>query len=200
MSSPLFKDDVLSEQRLLAAAGLYHGVLDGDWGPQTSAAQDAWEAFYTSTAKALGIFDPRTESVILTLLPKAQVAARKFMNAAMKLPFTVKLISGERSYAEQDRLFAQRPKVTNARGGQSNHNFAIAWDAGIFIGGQYDEGRNAKENQPYLDLAKVAKAAVPGLEWGGDWSSFKDLPHYQLATGKTVAQCRALLEAGRAYV
>lgn len=199
MSAPIFKADTLFAQRLFASCGLYHGTLDGRWGPLTQAAQDAFDAFYAETATALGRFDPRSEGIILTLLPKAQVAARKMMKAAQSMPFVVKLLSGTRSYAEQDRLFAQRPKVTNARGGQSNHNFGIAWDAGIFVDGHYYEGRNAKEDKAYADLARTVKAAVPDIEWGGDWRSFKDMPHYQLSTGKSVAQCRALLETGRAY-
>lgn len=68
------------------------------------------------------------------------------------------------------------------------------------MNGSYYQGRNTKEDKAYTDLAIMIKAAVPGVEWGGDWKSFKDKPHYQLATGKTVGECRALLEQGRAYV
>jgi hypothetical protein len=31
--------------------------------------------------------------------------------------------------------------------GFSNHNFAIAWDVGIFVNGRYLTGRNAKEEE-----------------------------------------------------
>jgi len=199
MSAPLFKADVLFTQRLLASCGLYGGELDGKYGPKTQAALDAFDAFYLETADQLGRFDPRTEGVIGTLLPKAQIAARKCMNAAKGAPFVVKLLSGTRSYAEQDILFAKKPKVTNAKGGQSNHNFGIAWDVGIFVKGAYYEGKNAKEDKAYVDLATMVKAAVPGVNWGGDWKSFKDKPHYELATGRTVSECRVLLEQGRAY-
>jgi len=45
----------------------------------------------------------------------------------------LKLISGLRTYEEQDALYAQGrtapgPKVTNAPGGHSNHNFGLAFD------------------------------------------------------------------------
>jgi peptidoglycan L-alanyl-D-glutamate endopeptidase CwlK len=200
MSAPLFQADILFTQRLLASCGLYDGKLDGKHGPKTQGALDAFDAFYSETASELGTFDVRSEAVIATLLPKAQVAVRKCMNAAKGAPFVVKLLSGTRSYAEQDVLFAKKPKVTNARGGQSNHNFGIAWDVGIFVNGVYYEGKNAKEDKAYADLAKIVKAAVPGVDWGGDWKSFKDMPHYQLSSGKSVEQCRLLLEQGRAYV
>jgi peptidoglycan LD-endopeptidase CwlK len=45
----------------------------------------------------------------------------------------------------------------------------------------------------------LIKSEVPGLEWGGDWKTFKDKPHYQLATGKKVRQLRELLEKGKPY-
>jgi len=97
-------------------------------------------------------------------------------------------------------LFAKRPKVTNARGGQSNHNFGIAWDVGIFENGKYYTGDTKKEDKAYVELGALIKANVPGLEWGGDWKKFTDKPHYQLATGKSEKQVRALLENGKAYV
>lgn len=199
MSKQFFESDVLFAQRLFSAAGLYHGELDSRWGKQTTAAETAWESFYVETAKAIGAFDARTEGNIFTLLPKAQVAARRFMLASRGTPFVVKILSGTRTYAEQDALFAKRPKVTNARGGQSNHNFGIAWDVGIFVNGDYYEGGNAKEEKAYDLLAKIELAAQKGIEWGGNWKSIVDKPHYQLATGKTVTQCRQLLEQGKPY-
>lgn len=206
--------DVLFQQRLLSCAGLLDraggAAIDGHWGPKTQAAQDRFDVFFAQTAKDLGAFDPRTEGNIHTLLPVAQVAARhllltardKFNSAGM----TVKILSGTRTYAEQDALFSQSPKVTNARGGQSNHNFGIAFDVGVFAGGEYYDGsdkspaRARMEEQAYIDLRAATKASVPEIEWGGDWSSIIDRPHYQLHTGKTVTAIRQLFEAGIAFV
>jgi hypothetical protein len=42
-----------------------------------------------------------------------------------------------------------RGTVTGAKGGQSNHNFGIAWDVGIFDRKKYYEGNNKKEEQAY---------------------------------------------------
>ena len=90
--------------------------------------------------------------------------------------------SGTRTYAEQNTLFRQGrfgnkgPRVTNARGGQSNHNYGIAWDIGLFENGKY-----LTDSPLYKKAAELGRA--DGLEWGGDWTSFKDQPHYQLATG-----------------
>lgn len=199
MTAAVFQKDILFWQRILSSSGFYTGKLDGSYGPMTHNAEAAFDRVTGDIAKEQGTFDPRSESVILSLVPKAQLAARKFMNVAKKSEFTVKLLSGTRSYAEQDRLFAHVPKVTNARGGQSWHNFGIAFDVGIFRDGVYFTGKNRVEDMAYATLAELELAALPELEWGGSWH-FVDMPHYQLKTGKTVSQARQLLESGKPYV
>ena len=192
------KGDVLFAQRLLSSCGLYNLKLDGLYGDGTRKAEDAFNKLFVKYAEQYGRFDDRTEANIATLLPKTQIAARKAMIAAKALGggLTVQILSGTRTYAEQDKLFTQRPKVTNARAGQSNHNFGIAFDIGIFKGKVYYTGKNAAENKAYMDASKLIKPC--GLLWGGDWRK-PDYPHYELSTNKTVAQVRALLEAGKPY-
>ena len=136
----------------------------------------------------------------MTLLPAAQIKAREFINATKGQALTYKIISGTRTYAEQDVLFKKKPKVTNAKGGESNHNFGIAWDVGIFENGKYYTGDTKKEDRAYVDLGALIMQNVQGLEWGGNWTSFVDKPHYQLPTGKKVSEVRKLLEAGKPYV
>ncbi|AYV74493.1 M15 family metallopeptidase [Bacillus sp. PK3-056] len=96
----------------------------------------------------------------------------------------VLITDGYRSYAEQDALYAQgRTKpgkiVTNAKGGQSNHNFGIAVDFCL----TNKEGTAAYwiVNKDWKRVAAIAKSK--GFEWGGDWTSFKDNPHLEY-TGK----------------
>jgi peptidoglycan L-alanyl-D-glutamate endopeptidase CwlK len=197
MSAPLTKPETVFRQRVLSCAGFYTGALDGLWGAATDAADQAFHAEYLRLQTVGGTFDPRTEGVIISLLPKAQAKAREFMRVAGP---TCKLLSGTRTYAEQDALFAQRPVVTRARGGQSNHNFCIAWDVGIFQNGHYLTGATKAEEAAYAALAANIKAHVADLEWGGDWKSITDMPHYQLVTGKTLAQVRTAFEAGKPFV
>jgi peptidoglycan L-alanyl-D-glutamate endopeptidase CwlK len=164
------------------------------------AVEEAFLARSEEIRGELGEFDQRTETCIKTLIPDAQTKAREFMNALKGKPLTYRIISGARTYAEQNALFKKRPRVTKARGGQSNHNFGIAWDVGIFENGKYYEGNSKKEDKAYVELGALIKAAVPGLEWGGDWKSFVDKPHYQLATARSVAQVRSLFEKGKTFV
>jgi len=205
MVAAVFKKDALFFQRLAKASGLYSGNLDGSWGPLTQGAADAWDKLSAATAKTYGTFDPRTEENIASLVPKAQRAARQFLVAAKVFPYTVKILSGGRTYAEQTAIYAQgRSKpgkvVTNAPAGSSNHNFGIAFDVGIFDGKTYFTGATKAQTDAYLKLRKLTKPAVLELDWGGDWKSSKDYPHYELHTGMSTRQVRASLESGKAYV
>jgi peptidoglycan L-alanyl-D-glutamate endopeptidase CwlK len=200
-----FKADVWFAQRFLTCAGMDPKGIDGSYGKDTAAAEARFNAFVVKCAEQYGRFDDRTEGNIMSLLPKAQVAARKAMIAAKALGggLTVQILSGTRTYAEQDALYAQgRTKpgkvVTKARAGYSNHNFGIAFDVGIFKGSTYYTGKNTAENKAYADLSKLIKPV--GLDWGGDWQSIKDAPHYELHTGMSLTAVRAAFNAGKAYV
>lgn len=211
MSKPL---DVMFWQRVFACSGMYPAAsIDGRWGPKSQTASDAFDAFFAKTATDLGTFDPRTEAAIHSLLPVAQLKARQFMNTARDKfkAGTVKILGGSRTYEEQDSLYAQGRDapgriVTNAKGGFSNHNFAIAWDVGVFVGGEYYDGsdrdpaRARAEEQTYIGLSMIEKANVIGLEWGGDWHGITDNPHYQLATGKNLGTIRTMFESGQPFV
>jgi len=196
MSARLFADDVLFFQRLLKSEGLYTKELDGIWGPFTEKAANDFEALSNLLQKDIMAFDFRTEKNIRTLALSAQKQARIFMKKVLAAEIKAKIISGSRTYAEQNKLFRQGrygnpgPIVTYARGGRSNHNFGIAWDIGIFTetGGYITHG---------ILYDKAAKAGMSEeIEWGGDWSRFVDMPHYQLKLGITLAMLREKFEHG----
>lgn len=116
------------------------------------------------------------------------------------------MISGTRTYAEQDALYAKGrtapgPKVTNARAGYSNHNFGIAGDFGVFAGSSYLDSTNAAlASKIHKAVATWVKANLPQIEWGGDWTSFRDEPHYQYRTGLSLAEMRARVAAGKPVI
>ncbi|RFS24695.1 peptidase M15 [Chitinophaga silvatica] len=201
MSYQLLKTDILFYQRLLKSTGFYTGKLDGKWGPLTDAADNAFTAQSQQIALQYGTFDPRSESNIVTLIPKAQILARQVLKAFTTTGSDVRIISGTRTYAEQDMIYKQGrfgnklPKVTNARGGQSNHNFGLAWDIGLFESGAY-----ITTDTKYKALAAKVLPLFPDLLWGGNWVTFKDNPHYQLkAVSDSVTKLRDLFEKGISY-
>jgi peptidoglycan L-alanyl-D-glutamate endopeptidase CwlK len=199
MALRMFENDVMFLQRFLKSAGLYDGKIDGIFGPKTNTGADKLDSMSADIARELGTFDARTERNLVTLQPAVQRAARQFMTRVLAAKFNVRILSGTRSYAEQDLLFEQGRSlpgaiVTHARGGQSNHNFGLAWDIGLFG----NDGSYLAESPLYNDVPAVGLS--PELEWGGNWKTFTDRPHYQLATNKDVAQVRTDFEAGVALV
>lgn len=148
---------------------------DGKAGPQT------WAAIYSNIVKINGDeVDTRSEKNIATLNPEVQPYARALIYKAKELGIEIKVISGTRTYAEQDELYAigrtkelDRKPVTKAKGGYSNHNFGIAFDIGIFEGTEY------LDESPEYNVVGALGIEI-GLDWGGNWKSFKDRPHFQL--------------------
>jgi len=142
----------------------------------------------------------RTLKNIASLDPKAQAAFTRFALAAQEVAATMRCdyiaIAGNRNWTEQDALYAQGrttpgKKVTNARGGYSNHNFGIAIDFGVFskIVGEYlDETQPRVADKVHRACAELAEDN--GLAWGGNWESFQDTPHYEVATLLTLEQKR----------
>ncbi len=138
------------------------------------------------------MFDERSERLLKTLTSRAEKQARVFLQKVRDADIDARIISATRTYAEQDALFAQGRTnpgtiVTNARGGFSNHNFAIAWDLGLFD----DKGIYLDASPLYAQAGKIGRDM--GLEWGGDWKTFKDAPHFQCQTGKTLAELREIV-------
>jgi peptidoglycan L-alanyl-D-glutamate endopeptidase CwlK len=193
-----YKADPTFWQRFLKCAGFYKDEIDGDFGPNSMQAAHDFEQISISIANELESFDGRSELNIQTLLPAAQRRAREFMKAVTDAGFTIKIISGTRTFAEQDELYRQgrdKPgaRVTNARGGQSNHNFGVAWDVGVFDNGQYLD-----ESPTYRQTGDIGKAL--GLEWGGDWRRMVDEPHFQVVREDDLKEIAAKFEQGTAFV
>ena len=117
----------------------------------------------------------------LTLLhPKLQAILPKIKEMAAAQDLPVLWTDGMRTQAEQDALYAQGRTapgtiVTNVRYPDSMHNWGVAVDFCRNVRGrEYDDSDNF-----FFRVASIAKAY--GLDWGGDWTSFRDKPHLQLA-------------------
>jgi peptidoglycan L-alanyl-D-glutamate endopeptidase CwlK len=87
-----------------------------------------------------------------------------------------RVVQGFRSFEYQEGLYAQGRSVkgavvTNCRGGQSPHNYGVAVDVIGIVG---------KQLVPVTaDIVKIAKEM--GLVWGGDFKSYHDTPHFEIA-------------------
>ena len=144
----------------------------------------------------------RNEKSIARLHPQVRGLIRRFINDVyIKHQVQLVIVQDYRTYAQQDALYAKGRTtsgsiVTNAKGGQSNHNFALAVDVfPLWSDGKlHMDAKSDKKNIEILrKISSVGKSI--GLEWGGDWKSIVDNPHFQLKTGKTMSQLRALTES-----
>lgn len=117
------------------------------------------------------------------LLPLVKRKADAFVKDAELFGLPIRITEGFRSFERQNELYAQgrtQPGkiVTNAKGGQSNHNYGCAIDI-VFRKLGYD----ATKDQ-WLALAAIGERH--GFDWGGDWDEFVDRPHFELTLGYTL--------------
>ena len=114
------------------------------------------------------------------LKPKVRRLAETLIEECEKEGFLVVVSRAFRTFEEQDTLYAKGRTeagniVTNAKGGRSYHNFGVAFDVRPVI--QNEEDREMR----YKKTGVIGKRL--GLEWGGDWKEFVDLPHFQFTLG-----------------
>lgn len=144
------------------------------------------------------VWDSISEKNIEKLHPKVRDKAREFVNKVEKdLGIKVRVTSTLRTYEEQNALYAKGRTtaggiVTNAKGGQSNHNFGTALDIVPIVDGKADWKTTA---DTWSKIAKVGKEI--GFSWGGDWKSFTDKPHFEMTFGNSLAQLRQKYESGQ---
>ena len=134
------------------------------------------------------VLDARSEQHLLTLDAKAQPFFRDFLLRAKATAATYGceyvMICGTRTWEEQAEIYAQgrtKPgaKVTNAKPGQSWHNFGVAADFGVFRGRAYLDNTDAAL-AARVHAACAVHARECGLAWGGHWRTRPDAPHHQL--------------------
>lgn len=122
----------------------------------------------------------------------------------------IRIAQGIRDIDYQNGLYAQgRTKpgkiVTDVRGGYSYHNYGLAVDFALLIdkdrNGKYDtvswdtEGDLDQDKQKdWMEVVAIFKAA--GFEWGGDWKSPIDRPHFQMPFGYKASALLARVNAG----
>ncbi len=129
--------------------------------------------------------DQRSEAALATVNPDL---ANKVRAAADSLAATgthLLVVSGLRTANQQNVLYAQGRTtpghiVTNAKAGQSMHNYGLAVDIVPYLSGQTGQ-LNWQPATPQFQ-AMVAALVAQGLVWGGDWKSLPDNDHFQMPT------------------
>jgi peptidoglycan LD-endopeptidase CwlK len=121
------------------------------------------------------------------LAPPAKQRAEAFIAAASAKGIDLLVTSTYRDSESQDALYAQGRStpgniVTRAKAGQSWHNWRCALDVVPLVNGKAIWDDQALWKQ----VGEIGKSC--GLEWAGDWKTFKEYPHFQYTGGLTLAQ------------
>lgn len=140
------------------------------------------------------MFDKITIDRIELMHPKVREQLKKdYLEINKNLPKGVRLRFTQtlRTIKEQNDLYAQgRTKkgkiVTNAKGGQSIHNYGLAFDIVILL----DKDGNGTFESVSWEVDKYWKRVVDffkskGWTWGGDFKTMYDAPHFEYTQGKT---------------
>ncbi len=138
-----------------------------------------------------------TSRLITDLDPVVQPICQAHIDECAKHEIDIILTATWRDIEAQDALYAigrnagdTRRYVTNAKGGQSWHQYRCAWDIVPVVGGK------AVWNDPALWDKVIALGVAVGAEAGANWTSFKDQPHFQhKPAGMTIDEAFALFTA-----
>lgn len=200
---PILPPDIsdIVEVRKVAAAGsvskgfTYNGsvrktfTVDSDGSPLTK--EESYDNIRT--------WDSTTDTRLATLDDSFRnIAKETILRANDQQDIKLRVTQALRTDEEQNNLYAQGrtqaqlnrvglnnvtarpdlPRVTNARGGQSLHNFGVAIDVVPIVNGV------ANWNTNWSIIGDIGKRS--GASWGGDWTSFIDNPHFD--SGQTLQE------------
>lgn len=129
------------------------------------------------------------------LLPVVRVKAEAFIAACKEAGIDLLVTSTYRDHESQAALYAQGRTtpghiVTNAKPGQSYHNFQIAMDVVPLVNGKpvWDTS-TPTDAALWNKVGELGEAA--GLEWANRWKTFHEIAHFQFGGGLTLAELQA---------
>jgi peptidoglycan L-alanyl-D-glutamate endopeptidase CwlK len=116
------------------------------------------------------------------LLPVVQAKVSQFVHACAKEGIDILITSTYRDNESQDALYAQGRTthgrvVTNAKAGESFHNYRCAADFAPVKNGKIDWN----DTDLFHRCGLIAESV--GLEWAGRWVRFHELAHVQYTGG-----------------
>lgn len=138
--------------------------------------------FIAGTRKK-AIVAPKRSDLLAGLDPSIAPRATELLSNAASQGLNLVITSGFRSFDEQDKLFAQGrtapgPIVTGVRGGDSLHNYGLAFDVAVVD----DSGKPSWPDDSALWNRIGALGKALGLRWGGDFTT-PDRTHFELTGG-----------------
>lgn len=146
------------------------------------------------------IWDKVSEDRIKELHPLIREKVRALINQADKAGIRLRVVQGLRTWAQQQKIFDQGRSVeskargekivTNARPGDSFHNYGLAIDV-VPI----EQGKANFNTTKWAEIARIGKSL--GFFWGGDFKNLVDKPHFEMTFKRTLTQVKALYNSGK---
>lgn len=152
----------------------------------------------TSLPDILPDIDEDDPTPVTDIHPVVLAQKNKLVAHAREIGIRIMITDGYRSDEEQNRLYSKGRStegniVTNARAGESLHNYGLAIDFALRLKDgsviwdmEYDGNGNGKSD--WLEVVAIAKDL--GFEWGGDWTNFPDYPHLQMDFGLSLRELK----------
>ena len=125
-----------------------------------------------------------------TLDPAVRIKAEAHVAACAKVGIDLLIYCTYRDFECQDALYAQGRTapgkvVTNARAGESFHNWRCAYDCVPLLNGKPAWG----DTELYLAVGKLGEQQ--GLTWAGRWTGkLRETAHFQYSAGLSLADLR----------
>lgn len=134
------------------------------------------------------------------LAPAARKRAEAFFAASAADPqlraqgITVIATSTYRDFDAQNAIYARGRTapgkvVTNARAGDSWHNWRCAFDVLPLRCGKPVWGTSGGDRAVWQRIGEIGEAC--GLEWAGRWTTFREMAHFQYTGGLTLADFKS---------
>lgn len=128
------------------------------------------------------------------LHPKVKPMVEEFIQKCADNGIDLLVTSTYRDHESQNALYAQGrttpgKKVTNARGGQSWHNWRVAVDIVPMRNGKPVWGTTGPDGELWNKVGEIGESV--GLEWAGRWKTFKEFAHFQYTGGLSLADFQA---------
>jgi peptidoglycan L-alanyl-D-glutamate endopeptidase CwlK len=152
------------------------------------------------TLKRIDLLHPEVREMVKAIYKEIQEALRG--RAICRFSHTL------RTFAEQDALYAKKPPVTKAKGGQSYHNYGLAVDIVLLVDKDKNGTFEAASWEANVDFDGDGRAdwmevvwifEKYGWEWGGRWAKFPDKPHFQKTFGYSTKELLAKTSGGETF-
>ena len=124
------------------------------------------------------------------LIPQAKERIERFIELCKENNIDLLVTSTYRDNESQEALYEQGRTtpgkiVTNAKPGDSYHNWRCAVDVVPLVNGK----PNWDGNDPiWIKVGELGEQS--GLEWAGKWHTFKELAHFQYTSGLTLTDLK----------